>query len=146
MKVGFTSTREGLTREQHAALVKLLKDLAMTEWHFGCCIGGDEEAADIVFGFDPRPKMVGHPPTNTKLMSSWPHYAEITMLPPEPYLVRNTIIVHDTDVLVGCPRGDGVEELRSGTWQTIRYAKKVYKPVIIVFPNGTIERWEKPNG
>ena len=28
---------------------------------------------------------------------------------------------------------------RSGTWSTIRYAKKVDKPVKIVYPDGTIK-------
>ncbi len=141
MKVGFIGTRAGLTCEQHSALMALLKSMAIDEWHFGCCIGADEEAADICFELDPRPKIVGHPPTNTKLMSRWAHYQSIVMLPPEPYLIRNARIVDDTDMLVACPKGDGMDEMRSGTWATIRLAKKLKKPITILFPDGAVEPW-----
>jgi predicted Rossmann fold nucleotide-binding protein DprA/Smf involved in DNA uptake len=43
-------------------------------------------------------------------------------------------------VLVACPREEHGEETRSGTWSTVRYARRVGRPVIVVRPSGRIER------
>lgn len=135
MKLGFTGTRDGLTCEQHAALLALLKGMpVITEFHYGCCVGADEEAFDITFELEPTPKTIGHPPTSKKLMSRWKdHCTELRTA--EPYLIRNRRIVDETEKLIACPKGD--EELRSGTWSTIRYARKCRKPVVIVWSDGS---------
>jgi hypothetical protein len=41
---------------------------------------------------------------------------------------------------LACPRGY-TEELRSGTWATIRYARKTGVPYVIIFPDRTVERY-----
>ena len=51
------------------------------------------------------------------------------------YLERNRDIVDACDILIACPR-TLKEELRSGTWATVRYARKVGKPVAILWNNG----------
>ena len=38
-----------------------------------------------------------------------------------------------SDFLIGMPKSE-FEELRSGTWATIRYAKKIGIKVMIIFP------------
>ena len=53
----------------------------------------------------------------------------------KPPLDRNRDIVDACDVLIATPK-DFVEELRSGTWATVRYARKQRKPLVIVWPNG----------
>lgn len=55
---------------------------------------------------------------------------------PRPPLERNRDVVDASDVLLACP-GGMAEEQRSGTWATIRYARKAGKPVVIVWPDGT---------
>ena len=40
-----------------------------------------------------------------------------------PYLERNKNIVNAVDFIIAAP--DGPEKVRSGTWSTVRYAKKV---------------------
>ena len=42
-------------------------------------------------------------------------------LAPLPYLTRNKQIVDASEVLVACPQS-AKEEMRSGTWSTVRYA------------------------
>jgi hypothetical protein len=60
-------------------------------------------------------------------------------MPAKPYLVRNHEIVDDSQVLIAAPK-EFTEQLRSGTWATIRYARKIGRTVRIVFPDGSIGR------
>lgn len=60
------------------------------------------------------------------------------MLPVKKPLDRNRDIVEAAEVLIACP--DGPERQRSGTWATIRHALRVGKPVVIVWPDGRVER------
>jgi hypothetical protein len=55
--------------------------------------------------------------------------------------VRNHRIVDMTRVLVACP--DGEERQHSGTWATVRYARKRGKWIIIVYPDGTVREENK---
>jgi predicted Rossmann fold nucleotide-binding protein DprA/Smf involved in DNA uptake len=54
------------------------------------------------------------------------------LLPLDP-LVRNKVIVNISDVILATPFEDK-EVMRSGTWSTIRYARKVGKTPIIILP------------
>ena len=40
------------------------------------------------------------------------------------YLQRNLDIIKNSNILIACPINKNKEELRSGTWSTIRQAKK----------------------
>lgn len=55
---------------------------------------------------------------------------------PGPYLWRNHQIVDATSALIAAPFGFE-EELRSGTWATVRYARKLGRPVRFFWPDGT---------
>lgn len=80
--------------------------------------------------------VVGHPPLNeskrahNKFTSVW--------CEPRPFIVRNHDIVDLTDWLLATPKGD--EVVRSGTWATVRYARRIDHPVVIVYPDGSVER------
>ena len=52
----------------------------------------------------------------------------------KPYLERNKKIVNCCDILIAAPKQIN-EVLRSGTWSTIRYAKKIGIEVFIILPN-----------
>ena len=45
-----------------------------------------------------------------------------------------------TDTLVAAPKEDE-EVVRSGTWATVRYARKAGRVVLVVRPDGTIVGW-----
>jgi hypothetical protein len=49
----------------------------------------------------------------------------------KPYLERNLNIVKNSSILIACPIDKNKEELRSGTWSTIRQAKKAKIPIYI---------------
>jgi hypothetical protein len=51
---------------------------------------------------------------------------------PRPPLERNLLMVDRAQLLLAAPRSS-VEERRSGTWATIRYARRVGVPVELIF-------------
>lgn len=134
IQMGFTGTRSGLTPQQKHELGRIADDhLAPAEFHHGDCKGADFEAF-ILFKCSGL-ITVSHPPTNSKHRAFTRNDKEF---PPQDYLARNRSIVDKTDFLVACPRTKN-EEVRSGTWATIRYARKRGKPVAIIYPNGEID-------
>lgn len=133
MIVGFTGTQHGMSRPQAATLAAGLRLLftAGDEFHHGDCVGADAEAHAIAAGIGFR--IVVHPPTNPSKRA----WCEGVIRPAKPYLVRNHDIVDETDVLIATPR-ELTEELRSGTWATIRYARKLMRKLCVVGPDGKV--------
>lgn len=132
--VGFTGTGDGMTEDQKDAVLGILMDLKVEgarEIHLGDCVGADTEAHEMarLVGY----QLVGHPPDNGKSRSFLVYDVEME---PIPYLARNRAIVAAADILVATPNGF-TERLRSGTWATVRYARKAGVPVTIVYPDGT---------
>ena len=133
--VGFTGTRHGLTPAQRQSLELVLVQECGDdgEVHHGDCVGADASCHTIALAHGWR--IVVHPPDNDTLRA----FCEgDETREPEGYIDRNRSIVDDTHVLVACPSGP--EERRSGTWSTIRWAMKNGRRVVIVWPDGTIER------
>jgi predicted Rossmann fold nucleotide-binding protein DprA/Smf involved in DNA uptake len=60
---------------------------------------------------------------------------------PKAPLDRNRDIVDAAAVLIAAPK-EMTETLRSGTWATVRYARKQGKQVWIVWPDGTVSKHE----
>jgi predicted Rossmann fold nucleotide-binding protein DprA/Smf involved in DNA uptake len=58
---------------------------------------------------------------------------------PDEYLKRNRAIVDGSEILVATPKEEDGEALRSGTWATVRYARKMGRVIYIVRPSGVIE-------
>jgi len=135
MKIGFTGTRKGMTEPQKKNFGKLLKKYDISEFHHGDCIGSDEEAHEIADKLNCRIHI--HPPLDRKHRAFCNPLATYSH-PPKPYLERNHDIVNDTAILIAAPDSDK-EKMRSGTWATIRYAKKKGKDVIVIYPNGLVE-------
>lgn len=133
MKVGFTGTQDGMTLAQRAACWNILDDLVPDEFHHGLCIGADEEAHGLVLQF-PSCEVHGHPPLNMSKMAKC--QCDVLHAPKE-YLVRNRDIVDATERLIATPKG--AEELRSGTWSTVRYARTLGRRLYIVMPDGKVE-------
>lgn len=134
MRVGFTGTRRGMTEAQRTELLRLLREWLPTEFHHGACIGADAEAHEVVrLVKEGRPahtvpKIVVHPCGSKTQRAHCPGAFEVlNVLPP---LVRNRRIVDAVDVLVAAPAGPEVQ--RSGTWATVRYARKVGRKVVFV--------------
>jgi hypothetical protein len=135
MKVGFTGTQRGLTKAQSFTLAKILHKLTkhrMSEFHHGDCIGADKRAHDMVFSLHADVKIVIHPPENE---SKRAFCRSEHIMPAKDYLARNQDIVDECHVLLACP-GEVEEQQRSGTWATVRRARKAKKSVWFIFPSG----------
>jgi hypothetical protein len=135
MKVGFTGTREGMTPQQKAEFVIIITELDMEDFHHGDCTGSDEEAHNWVKELKDDINIVIHPPCSKDYRACCKGNLEIK---PKPYLDRNKDIVDACDILIATPQDK--EKLRSGTWSTIRYARKLGKDIYIIYPNGTVKR------
>jgi hypothetical protein len=100
-------------------------------------IGVDAEAHAIVLspGTARVTKLVIHPPGIEGKRAFCTGFDEIRE--PFPYLVRDHHIVDEVDLLVAVPKS-AVEVVRSGTWATARYARKLRKLVIRLNPDGSV--------
>lgn len=146
LNVGFTGSSKIWHEAQLLTFLRLMRHLAVSdrndpleEFHHGACIKWDEIAhLSVVETFNDQLTVVVHPPINKSKMAKGLQAPKIVWREPKEYIPRNHDIVDDVDYMVGCP-GEMKEELRSGTWATIRYAKKKKKPVFVVWPDGLVE-------
>ncbi len=138
MRVGFTGTRNGMTKPQEAAFIGWIEITAFEEFHHGLCVGADEQAAlHVDITGEDRPQIVGYPCTTSRLTSWKAREICDEVKPARKPLDRNHDIVDATDQLLACVAG--AEVVRSGTWATVRYARKVKKRVTIIWPDGIVE-------
>ena len=86
--------------------------------------------------YDMNIKIIGHPPIDDKELSAKAVELSSELVEKKEYLQRNKDVVDSSDTLVAFPR-TYEEQLRSGTWSTIRYARKKNKTIVIIYPNGT---------
>lgn len=139
-RIGFTGTSQPVPEAQREALRRLLQDFEAArgggevEFHHGGCIGADQEAHYLAVALGWRVEV--HPGPNAPFQGSWE--GSVVVHTPYPNLDRNRHIVQLTEHLVACPRGFR-EELRSGTWATVRYARSLQRPVTLVWPDGRVE-------
>ncbi len=135
--IGFTGTQQGCTEKQLATLVGLLRRLSVggaARLRHGSCIGADEQAHAVA-------RRIGlgvfkHPPSDASKMAECPMLPGEETAPPDEYLKRNRAIVDNCAILVATPKEEDGETLRSGTWATVRYARKQGRIVYIIRPSG----------
>lgn len=130
MIVGFTGTQKGMTENQWRVVATLLQNLQPTECHHGDCVGADADFDALCHELGLGDRIVIHPPQDST-KRAFCYATQDKRWPPKPYLVRNHDIVNCCDVLLACPKSLK-EELRSGTWATIRYANRSSKRVEII--------------
>lgn len=131
MILGFSGTKNGMTPAQRKAVRSLIHNA--TRLHLGDCVGADDQAYEEATSFGIA--VEGHPPTKGQLRcfrtydKTWPE---------KPYLDRNQDIAEaGVDGLIAAPRGFE-EQRRSGTWSTVRRARKLGRRIWIVRPDGSV--------
>ena len=124
-----------MTSSQRRAVVRWLARHQADEARHGDCIGADAEFHQMALN-DAVRRIVIHPPDNDKFRAFCEGGTfgptKVVILPPKPYLVRDHGMVDAVDVVLATP-ATKVEVLRSGTWATVRYCRKVHRE-LIVFP------------
>lgn len=133
MEIGFTGTQLGMTVQQKDRVRLLLEKLDPTGVAHGDCIGADAEFHNICLQLGKWIRI--HPPYKGTKRAYCKEWNEI--LPGKDYLVRNRDIVAGVDCLIACP-AEYDEQLRSGTWATVRYARERGIPIYVIQPDGSI--------
>ena len=122
MIIGFTGSRQGLRVEQILAIRGVLIAKGPSFVIHGDCIGGDADfhkiASNLLIPIKLRPCVLQH--QRAFCIGAY------EICDPEAPLSRNHKIVDECDELIAAPYGP--EKLRSGTWATIRYARKMGRP------------------
>lgn len=136
--LGFTGTQRGLSAQQRAILDAHFRIAPEPPifFHHGDCIGADSEAHDLFTSIWGHDHVIIHPPLNPKKRA---FRVSPNVLAERDYRDRNRDIVLQCNILLACPIGE--EELRSGTWMTVRIARKSNRSHVIIYPNGTIDRF-----
>jgi hypothetical protein len=132
--IGFTGNRYGLTQEQKTQIIQVFElydDIIVSH---GDCVGSDTDFHNLSIEYkqsNPTKKFLIHiyPPTDNKLRS---YCVGDLIFDPKPYLQRNKNIVTNSDILIGCPIDKTKEQIRSGTWSTIRFARKLNKQIYLL--------------
>lgn len=142
MIYGFTGTRKGLKKPQAHELFRLFKeyDESITDSNITLIHGGAPGADEIC---DSYSVLLGYEievhPCKPDRYLYWINKGDgviRTIYHIEKPLIRNRKIVYKCDMLFATPSGME-EELRSGTWTTIRYARQAKKRLVIIFPDGS---------
>lgn len=132
-QVGFTGSQHGMTDAQRGVVEELFDGIADMVLHHGDCIGADAQADAAAAGLGYSRH--AHPPvSNAKRAFCATEAAE----PPLPYRDRDLAIVRVCDRLIAAPSGEEDFQPHSGTWMTVRMARRHGKPVRIVWPDGTV--------
>lgn len=133
LPVGFTGSSEPINHDQLANLSTVMEWLRPVILHHGDCINADAEADSVAhqLGID----VALHPPKNP-VKRAFCGDAKV-VYPALEYLERNRAIVQSTFVLIAVPRTEE-DYLRSGTWSTVRFARKLRRPVLLLPPSGKI--------
>ncbi|MCE9557115.1 MAG: hypothetical protein K8T91_27525 [Planctomycetes bacterium] len=141
LRIGFTGSRKGLTDEQRVALSLELQEQAQKspdkelEVHHGDAIGADAEFHEICQKLSIR--VVLHPPVVQHERAHCSDAADCR--PAAHFSEQSESIVNSTELLIAAPNG-WKEQLRgSGTWMTIRRARKAAKTIVLCYPDGTRE-------
>jgi hypothetical protein len=133
IRVGFTGTGTFIAPQQRATLERHLRKLKPYILHHGDCVEADAAAHDIAVAHNMAIRV--HPPDNPVKRAFKTTGLDTIVLAEAEYHVRNLHIVRAAEHMVGCP--DTYEEIvRSGTWSTIRKARKRKIPIFLIFPDG----------
>jgi len=120
VRVAFTGTQFGMTLYQQLSLAQLMRSLERPwQCNHGGAAGADTEAHEIAYNAGCRDLHVWLP-----LGKTWPpmpsttiHHTGLSALG------RNHLTIYGADLLIATPR-QAREIRRSGTWATVRYARK----------------------
>jgi hypothetical protein len=137
LNVGFTGAQTGMSEKQRdrvrEVLTRLRKMSENNSFRYGACVGADSQAMleALHLGYT----IVAFPANNVAVSKHGIIPITATVMKATPALLRNHTIVDGCDVLIAAPDGPH-ERLRSGTWATVRYARRRKAPIVFCWPDG----------
>lgn len=139
--VGFTGTRRGMTLIQLESVASLLSALVtvsqqQTFLHHGGCHGADRDMHDI-FGFPTRTIIYPSSHEQWEWAQKQRAYLVCPIMAP---LDRNRLIVAAANVMIATPAQRNELSRGSGTWATIRYARRAKVTLYVCWPDGDVTK------
>lgn len=145
LKVSFTGTRGGMADGQMAALDRVLSTFQPALFVHGDCLGADFNAHRLILTINASADhqiAINTYPSNLEKTRAYTG-EEYEVCEPLPPLERNPLIVDAGQLLIACPAGVS-ELIRSGTWATIRAARRTDRLVIAIDTAGRIYNISQP--
>lgn len=133
--LGFTGAREGITEQQRTVVSKLLIWLPVETVVHGDCVGADHTFDVMAWSCGLHRILF---PSNLEALRAHGEKlgsGSFSLNEPQNPLIRNKSIIDNCTHLLACPEKIE-EEKRSGTWSTIRNARKSKRKCMIIFPDG----------
>lgn len=138
-----SGTRKGMSDQQRKKFVDIQVEFfskAKTFLH-GDCTGVDQQAHLIVREMNPEITIHIYQPSNNRnsanCAASDPSSDLLVVHPPEDFKKRDRKMVDASNLVIAFPFSQK-EQVRSGTWVVIRYAKKRNTPLMIIYPDGQV--------
>lgn len=134
-----TGSREGPVIAQRLLFIEWWVGMIpyVSHLHHGDCVGADEFVANLTELTGSTMRVIAHPSDMVRYTAN--AYRTETR-PPQPPLVRNHVMVGETEALIALP-DSMTERLRSGTWATMRYARDLGRRVTVFWPDGSVGSW-----
>ncbi len=145
LHIGFTGPIADMNEFQVEQFTKIISGfLPVFVFHHGDALGADATAHALVTQtfrtlLNCQPNIEKHPGYGKGMNASSTNpkraYCEGFTIchPAKPYMERNTDIAQVLDILIATP-STPTQELRSGTWSTVRRALKLHKGIILIPP------------
>lgn len=137
MRVSFTGTRQGMSFVQRQQFEEWLKANGANVSLFvhGGCVGADIEAHSAVRYHFGKKIFITCLPSDSAKTSRVPRDCGHVGEPKSPRIRDRDIVDLGDNLLIAAPLTDA-EVVRSGTWTTVRYARKKKVPVLILGRDG----------
>lgn len=138
-RMGFSGTRKGLTAQQAAAVRAELREQLQQQpnkepqAHHGDAVGSDAEFHALCLEHQIR--VVLHPPLTDRERAFCAGAADER--PRADFSEQSDAIVNATEILIACPDGMKEKARGSGTWMTVRRARKAGRTIVFCWPDGS---------
>lgn len=141
--IGFSGTQVGMTEAQKNKFVEefcKIQDMfpdKKLEFHHGDDEGSDSDADELVRFCSRSCEIHIHPPVNENRRAFCNKRGPTVVHEAKKFLVRNNDIAYVCNMLIAIVK-ERYEMRRSGTWSTVRRARRYNKPIIFIYPDGNI--------
>lgn len=136
---GFTGTRAGMRPFQFGMVRRVLSEGQPLVFLHGGAVGSDFEAHGIWRELCPD-TLANVWPADEKRALQFLKSPRVKIEPVMPPLDRNVEIVKRSDMMIATPHSEK-EEIRAGTWHTIRQALRIGCPTLIIWPFSSRMTW-----